>query len=395
MHKLIKNEFIKLHYRKKFIITVIIFALICGLFSFAYSKIQSYSTPDAQINLLNKSKTTLQKEKNSTSDSTRKQQIEQSIAEIDSQIDQLKTSKSTNSSKDWKTTLKNNIDTLRDQKNSATDISSENAKENYNKQIVFYQYFIDHNIKPQSNGTFSAFNYLESLFKLLGSLFIPIIIAILSADIVSGEYTPPTMKMLLTRPASRGKILVSKFVAILISSIVIITAIELISYLIMGIMHGFDNPMYPVLVGTKYTSSAIKLSQDSTGLVPILGSSYVTTTFKFIIQMFLFQLLYILACCSLFFLLSTILRSSTLSMTLSILTTIVVSILSSISYLAKATPFFFTTYGSVSSVLDSSIVESTGVTYVTPLFSCIFLVVFSIICYSIASYVFQKKDINI
>lgn len=395
MHKLIKNEFIKLHYRKKFIITIIIFALICGLFSFAYSKIQSLSTPDAQINLLNKSKAELQREKNATSDNTKKQQLEQSISELDNEIDQLKTKKQTSNSKDWKTTLKNNIDTLRDQKNSATDISPDNAKENYNKQIIFYQYFIDHNIKPQTNGTFSAFNFLQALFKLLGPLFIPIIIAILSADIVSGEYTPPTMKMLLTRPASRGKILVSKFVTILVSSMIIITVIELISYLVMGIIYGFDNPMYPVLVGTKYTSSAIKLTQDSTGLIPVLGSSHVTTTWSFIIQMFLFQLLYILACCSLFILFSTILRSSSISMTLSILITIVVNILSSISYLAKASPFFFTTYGSTSSILDSSIIESTGVTYITPLFSCLFLVIFAAICYSIAAYVFQKKDINI
>lgn len=203
------------------------------------------------------------------------------------------------------------------------------------------------------------------------------------------------MKMLLTRPASRSKILISKFVAILASSIIIITVIELVSYLIMGIIYGFDNPMYPVLVGTKYTSSAIKLSQDSTGLIPVLGSSYIIATWKFIIQMFLFQLLYILACCSLFILFSTILRSSTLSMTLSILATIVVNILSSISYLAKATPFFFSTYGSISSILDSSIIQSTGVTYITPLFGCIFLIVFSAICYSISAYVFHKKDINI
>lgn len=395
MYKLIKNEFIKLHYRKKFVITIIIFALICGLFSFAYAKIQSATTPDAQISLLTKSKATLQSEKNSSSDDTRKKQLEQSIAAIDNQIDQLKTSKKTSSSKDWKSTLKNSIDTLKDQKNSATDISSDNAKETYNKQIILYQYFIDHNIKPQVNGSFSAFNFIDSLLKLLGPLFIPIIIAILSADIVSGEYTPPTMKMLLTRPAARGKILVSKFVAILISSIVIITIIELISYLTMGIIYGFDNPMYPVLAGTKYTSSAIKLTQDSTGLIPVLGSSYIIATWKFIIQMFLFQLLYILACCSLFMLLSTVLRSSTLSMTLSILATIVVNILSSIPYLAKVTPFFFTTYGSTSSILDSSIIPLTGVNYMTPLFSCIFLVLFSVICYLISTYAFQKKDINI
>lgn len=394
MHGLIKNEFIKLHYRKKFVITIIIFALICGFISFAYAKVQNASSTDAQLSLLNKSKAQLQKEEAATSDSTKKEQLKQYISQMDSQIEQLKSSKSTSSNKNWKTTLKNNIDTLKGEKNSATDISSDSAKETYNKQIILYQYLIDHNIKPQTNGSFSNFNFIESLLKLIGPLFIPIIIAILTADIVSGEYTPPTMKMLLTRPASRSKILASKFIAVLVSSIIIVTAIELVSYLIMGIMHGFDNPMYPVLAGTKYIST-IKLSQDSTGIIPVLGSTYVTATWKFIIQMFLFQFLYILTCCSLFMLLSTILRSSTLSMTLSILATIVANILASIPSLAAVSPFFFTTYGSIPSILDSSLIESSGVTYLTPLFSCIFLVLFSGICYIISTYVFQKKDINI
>lgn len=394
MLSLIRNEIIKLNSRKKYVVTIIIFAILCGVFSFAYSKLQSLSTPASQIKILKASKTQLQKEADSTSDNTRKQQLEQSLSQVDSEIQQLEQNNKS-IPKDWKTYLKNQIDTLRDEKNSATDISSDTSKEVYNKQIILLQYLLDHNIKPQNNGDFSAFNFLTTLLKLIGPLFIPIVIAILAADVVSGEYTPPTMKMLLTRPAKRGKIIFSKFVSIVLSSIVIIIVVELICYVIMGLIYGFDNPLYPVAVGTKYTSSAMKLTQDSSGLMPVLGSSYIISTWKFIVEIFLFQILYILACCSLFMLLSTILRSSSLSMTLSILLTVVINILSSISYLAKATPFFFTTYGSVSSALDSTLPMSTGVTYTTPLFGIIFLILFSAICYVIAHTVFNRKDINI
>lgn len=394
MQNLIKNEIIKLNSRKKYLICIIIFALLCGVFSFAYSKIQKLATPDAQISLYTKEKTQLENQKNSTSDTTKQQQLEQGIQQLDSEIQQLKLNKKA-SSGNWKTNVKNTIDTLRDEKNSATDMSAASAKETYNKQIILLQYLLNHNIKPQNNGDFSAFNFLTSLFKLIGPLFIPIVLAILSADIVSGEYTPPTMKMLLTRPAKRGKILLSKFISIVISSIIIIIVIELLFYLIMGIIYGFDNPAYPVVVGTKYTSGLVNVTQDGSSLIPVLGSSYIMSTWKFIIEMFLFQIIYIVTCCSFFILLSTVLKSSSLSMTLSILLTIVINILSSISYLAKISPFFFTTYGSISTTLDSSLPLSTNVKFSTPLFAVIFMIIFSAVCYAISYFTFEKKDINI
>lgn len=394
MQKLIKNEIIKLNSRKKYVICVIIFALLCGIFSFAYSKIQKLANPDTQISIYTKTKSQLQSQANSTSDSDKKQQLEQEISQLDSQIQQLKSTKKI-SSGNWKTNLKNSIDTLMDEKNSATDMTADSSKETFNKQIILLKYLLNHNIKPQNNGDFSAYNFLTSLFKLVGPLFIPIVLAILSADIVSGEYTPPTMKMLLTRPAKRGKVLLSKFISIVVSSIIIIISIELLFYLIMGLIYGFDNPSYPVVVGTKYTSSPINLGQTGSSLIPVLGSSYIISTWKFIIEMFLFQILYIVACCSFFILLSTVLKSSSLSMTLSILLTIVINILSSISYLAKASPFFFTTYGSLSTTLDSSLPLSTGVRFSTPLFAVLFLLIFSAICYTISHFVFEKKDINV
>ncbi|AAK78130.1 ABC-2 type transport system permease protein [Clostridium acetobutylicum] len=394
MWNLIKNEFIKLRYKRKYIICTIVFALICIGFCAVYVKMQKASTPDAAIQYYKDAKSSLQSKEKNIKDATLKQQYDQQISQLDEQIKQYQQSKNQGNS-NWKKQLKNTIDSLKDEKNQAADITENTAKESYNKQIVFYQYLLNHNIKPQDNNSLSTFQLLQSLLKLIGYILIPIIIAIFSADIVSGEYTPPTIKVLLSKPASRAKILASKFIASAISCIAIILLIELITYLITGIAYGFDNPSYPVLVGTKYMNSGIKLTQDSTGLIPILGSSYVIPLWQFLIEMFLFQILFIIGCCSFFLLLSVVLRSSVLSMTLSIMIVIALNIISQISALHVIMPFLFTNYGSPYDILTNSIPSTSGLTFTTAIFGVIYLIIFTILCYGIANYSFKKKDMTV
>lgn len=391
MWNLIKNEFIKLRYRKKYIICIIAFALICVIFSVVYAKMKIATTPDAMIASYKQAKTSLQQKSKSISDSTLKQQYQQQISQIDEQIQQYETSKK-ESNTDWKKQLKNSIDSLKDEKNSASDISENTSKESYNKQIIYYQYLLNHNIKPEDPNAISVSDFLQSLLKLIGYILVPIIIAIFSADIVSGEYTPPTVKVLLTKPASRTKILASKFIASVVSCAAIIVIIELLSYIIMGIVYGFNNPSYPVIVGTKYMNTGIKLTQDSTGLIPVLGSSYIIPLWQFIVETFLFQILFIIACCTFFILLSVLLKSSVLSMTLGIMSIIALNIISQISSIHVILPFLFTSYGSPGDTLNNSIPTTSGVTFATCIFGVFFLIIFSVICYGLANYTFKKKD---
>ncbi|WP_242874770.1 MULTISPECIES: ABC transporter permease subunit [Clostridium] len=391
MWNLIKNEFIKLRYRKKYIICIIAFALICAIFSVVYAKMKIATTPDAMIASYKQTKTSLEQKSKSISDSTLKQQYQQQISQIDQQIQQYETSKK-ESTTNWKKQLKNSIDSLKDEKNSASDISENTSKESYNKQIIYYQYLLNHNIKPEDPNAISVSDFLQSLLKLIGYILVPIIIAIFSADIVSGEYTPPTVKVLLTKPASRAKILASKFIASVVSCVAIIIIIELLSYIIMGIVYGFNNPSYPVIVGTKYLNTGIKLTQDSTGLIPVLGSSYIVPLWQFIVETFLFQILFIIACCTFFILLSVLLKSSVLSMTLGIMSIIALNIISQISSIHVILPFLFTSYGSPADTLNNSIPTTSGLTFATCIFGVFFLIIFSAICYGLADYTFKKKD---
>lgn len=394
MFGLISNEFIKLRYRKRLLITIIILAVICALYAFAYVRLSKLQTPDAQINSYNQYIVSIENQIKSEKDESRKQQLQNQIDQLKNQISQLQLSKNMDSDK-WKDILNSSIKQLKHQMAISPDLTETGSKEYFNRQIKINQYYIDHNIKPQQSGDISSQTFLQGLIALIGSIFIPIIIAIIAADIVSGEYTPPTMKILLTRPVSRGKMLLSKFLTALLSSFGIIISIELLSYLLMGLIFNFGNPLNPMAFGTAYTKGVVSSSVAQASLIPVFGSTSIIPAWQFIIMMFLFQLIYIFTCTSVFFLLSTILKSSSISMAISILIPVVFTILGQIPYMQKIWPFLFTSYGTVQSVLNTSITPRLGVTYATPLFALIFLTAIGIICYTISHTVFRKRDLMI
>ena len=72
------------------------------------------------------------------------------------------------------------------------------------------QYYLDHDINPMAPGAF-----VRAFIEQGITLFIPLLVMIVAIDIVSGERSDGTMKMLLTRPIRRWKILLSKYVTML------------------------------------------------------------------------------------------------------------------------------------------------------------------------------------
>jgi ABC-2 type transport system permease protein len=63
---------------------------------------------------------------------------------------------------------------------------------------------------------------------------------IVAAEIVAGEFSWGTIKLLLIRPARRAKILLSKYIAVLLFSIVLNIVSFVTAYLISGILFGFS-----------------------------------------------------------------------------------------------------------------------------------------------------------
>lgn len=221
-------------------------------------------------------------------------------------------------------------------------------------------------------------------------------VIVFGSDMVSGEYTPPTMKFLLTEPVSRGKILFSKFITLVVSSTVFIVGIELIAFLIMGLIFKFGDFNYPVQVGTKFVQNlAVKPEMGQSAVKAIAGTTFIIPMWKHIINMFLLQALFIVACTAFTFVLSTVLKSSMVSMSLSIVLVIVFNIFSEFPALKKIGQYLFVSFGNVDSVLTGQLVYKFSNINLTPTFSITILLVWTAICYIISHVVFVKKDILI
>ncbi len=129
-------------------------------------------------------------------------------------------------------------------------------------EIEQLKYFIENDINPI---TPSAAKFSVDFVEQGISLLIPLLIVILGADLVSGEFSTGTIKVLLTRAVPRWKILMSKLIALILMTtlVIFITGIlaVLISYFFFG-QWGFSEP-----VATGFRIIDGQLNADSVILV--------------------------------------------------------------------------------------------------------------------------------
>jgi len=110
-------------------------------------------------------------------------------------------------------------------------------------EIEQLNYFIENDINPitPSSAKFSV-EFVEQGILL----FIPLLIVILAADLVSGEFSSKTIKVLLTRSVPRWKILLSKFIALIMMTTLLVFIIGVLSSLVSFLFFqrwGFKEPI--------------------------------------------------------------------------------------------------------------------------------------------------------
>ncbi len=396
MISLIYNETRKLLTRKKTLVVFIAFILLVGFMMFAAYKDnqmrKKYNSPEFRIQNMEQSLEYLNKMKDDPK--IPEQDKKHFIEEIERTEKELKELKENPNPKevDWKKELNQRIQSSEDilKESNMPDSSKERIK----LEIEQYKYLLDHNIK-YDEGDLNAFNFLKMLFEILGMVFLAVGVMMFTGDMVSGEYTPPTMKFLITQPVSRAKVLFSKFVSVIITSAILILVVEIIAYIIMGLIFGFGDGNYPMFVGTRYEYDLSKVVNEGHPIKAIAGTTYMITRASFIIRAFLIQILFIVATASFAFLLSTVLKSSMVSISLSIVTVIVFAIFQNLPYVRKAAPYLFTTYGNTFSLMQGQF----PLNFQNPIFSTglgiTVLIAWSVVCYLISHIIFVKRDILI
>lgn len=260
------------------------------------------------------------------------------------------------------------------------------------------KYWINHDINPNDyNYKFNATKYMPDILSFFNILFLPILIVLSCSDIISGENNPPTIKFLLSKPISRGKILLSKFIASIISIVLSLFICEFLAFLIIGIAFKFGSLLSPIVVGFKF-----KHMQGIRDIVVIGDKSHIIPMWQFIGETLLFQILFVIACVSVSLLISTLAKSSVYSMSINFIIIIMLTFNNLLMItgsggspksgtISRILPFLFTTYSDGVMILTGNINRFTGITFITPKVSILILISWTIICYLISHLIFTKK----
>ena len=266
---LVKNELIKVLKRGKTWVVFGLFALAMIGFIFIAkmeAKNMTYQqSPQGQIEMLNSSldwkKDDLKHneeylkeiENNNSVNTSEIEQIKESIKytkeDIKSIENDIKEQEKllVKGKSDWKVTLKASNDNLKKNLEEAKLTNSD--KEyiyNLSSQIKKNNYFLDNNIEPIQDWGFYPSNIGIKIMKIFGMIMLAAGIAVFMSDIVSGECTPATLKFLLVQPISRSKVILSKFIAIVITVVGMICGLEVVAFGVIGAITGFDAAKMPI-----------------------------------------------------------------------------------------------------------------------------------------------------
>jgi len=397
---LISNEVKKLMRRKKTIIIFVAFVLLTIAIGYGSYKDnlnqKRWSSPEFRQKNIEESIKNMKQDlnnPNNTSEENKKFMKEQ-IANMEQELTQIKLEIS-GKPVDWKVQLKTQIENTEKSINDNSSGIDANGKDRMKLDLQRDKYLYDNNIKPEDGSTFHAFSFIKTLFTVLGSIFIAVGVMVFTGDIVSGEFTPPTMKILLTQPVSRAKVLASKFIAVTGMAVFLILAVEILSFIIMGLIFGFGDPNYPIITGTIYKWDLAQSAYGGHPLVAVAGSSYIISTGQFVVRMFLLQTLFIITCVSVGFMLSSIVKSSMVSVSVSIVIVVAFTILLQMPALKQLAHYVFTSYGTVGQILTGEGVMRYNNPHVSTLFGIGTLIVTSIVSYLVSHIVFTRKDILI
>ena len=140
--------------------------------------------------------------------------------------------------------------------------SDEKSKASTRVRMEQLQYNVDQNINPleQSAAKFTTKFMEQAIF-----LFLPLLIIMLSADMVSGEYSSGTIKLLVVRNVPRWKILLSKYLTLVVLEVVVVFFAFVLAAIISGFFFGFGGWLAPVSTGFKVVAGKL----DTTGVLNV------------------------------------------------------------------------------------------------------------------------------
>lgn len=231
------------------------------------------------------------------------------------------------------------------------------------EKIAISQYRLDQNMSPYSmNGS----DFIASGSSLM--MFVSLFATIVAAGIVSFEFGNGTIKMLLTRPINRWKILLSKLITTFIFAFLLGAIIYILSLLIAVIFYGSSNPELEYVNGAVVEVSKLSFAFST------YAYNYVGITMSILLA----------------FMLGTVFNSSSLAIGLTLF----------ISFMSKTFVHLLSQYEFIKyfwfSVTDLQGIKN-GASMIPDLtisFAVVILVVYAVLFIAISFFKFTKQDIK-
>lgn len=116
-------------------------------------------------------------------------------------------------------------------------------KDHLQKQLAINEYRLKHDVKPMESNTF--WGYLINSADIIS--LVTLFTIIVAAGSVASEFSWGTIKMLLIRPASRAKILLSKYITVLMFAVSMLALLLMISAASGALLFGVETIREPYL----------------------------------------------------------------------------------------------------------------------------------------------------
>ena len=225
------------------------------------------------------------------------------------------------------------------------------------------------------NKTDSLKGILQDFYAQFG-IFLIVVIIMIAGTIVSEEFNKGTIKLLLVKPYSRSKILLSKFITVLIITVFSIIAILAMELIVGGIVFGFDSLSIPVIEYNLGTNMIQEINVFS-----YLGMSILTS------------LPIVILLGTLSFALSTIFTNAPVAIALPLLGYMGTAVINQLAiiYNIGFLKYFVTLNWDFSQYLFGGMPLMEGL---TPVFSAIICVVYFLIMMIPTFIIFKKKNIK-
>ncbi|MEF3302811.1 ABC transporter permease [Paenibacillus sp. GYB003] len=181
-------------------------------------------------------------------------------------------------SADWKQEVAQTNERLKQDMAEKEIAANPEARKGMEERIKLNDYYIEHDINPYDNSLWTVVNASSALIVLVTLLTV-----VVAADMVAAEFSWGTIKLLLVGPASRTKVLLSKYAATLLFALFLLVLCFAVAFALGAALEGSDGLTQPLVRigadGSVHEGSMLlnALQQYGFGVVQLI--MYVTMAF--------------------------------------------------------------------------------------------------------------------